>query len=376
MKRLIVCCDGTWNKPEQLKEGLLAPTNVSKLALAIARQDDKGTPQLVHYQRGVGTRTWEKLRGGALGIGLSRNVRDCYGFLVENYEPGDQLFFFGFSRGAFTARSLGGLVRNSGILLSHHRARIDDAYRLYRSPDKNTEPASLEADMFRRLYSHPLPEIEFIGVWDTVGALGIPAGPFTPPALTKRWSFHDTKLSSHVRHAYHAVAIDERRGIFEPALWIRQDHAPADQDLEQVWFAGAHCDVGGGYADTGLSDIALLWMVAKAKACGLALDSARLVEAHPPDENQRRAGVHVAPRYDKKPDDSMTTFYRLLGVLDRRLSDKKRTPVDGIGVASSAVRRHRDGAGYDPPGLVDYLNGPNPRIVDVAEGERQGFTTG
>src|SRR5918992_5605686 len=172
MKRLIVCCDGTWNKPEQLNSGLLAPTNVSKLALAIARQDDEGTPQLVHYQRGVGTRTWEKLRGGPLGIGLTRNVRDCYGFLVENYEPGDQLFFFGFSRGAFTARSLGGLVRNSSILLSHHRARIDDAYRLYRARDERKRPNGVEAQLFRRMYSHPDDDIHFIGVWDTVGSLG------------------------------------------------------------------------------------------------------------------------------------------------------------------------------------------------------------
>jgi uncharacterized protein (DUF2235 family) len=368
MKRLIVCCDGTWNKPEHLNNGLLAPTNVSKLALAIAREDDKGTQQLVHYQRGVGTRTWERLRGGALGIGLSRNVRECYASLVENYEPGDELFFFGFSRGAFTARSLAGLVRNSGILLSHHRARIDDAYRLYRSPDRDTEPAGLGAEMFRRLYSHPLPDIEFIGVWDTVGALGIPAGPLTPPALMKRWSFHDTKLSSHVRHAYHALAIDERRAIFEPALWVRQDHAPVEQDLEQVWFAGAHCDVGGGYADTGLSDIALLWMLGKAAACGLALDPARLVETHPADEDKRRAGVQVCPSYHKMPADSMTRFYRLLGVLERRLSDKNGATGDGLGVASSAAHLLRDDAGYDPPGLADYLDGPSPRVVRVPEG--------
>jgi uncharacterized protein (DUF2235 family) len=367
-KRLVVCCDGTWNKPDQLHNGVAAPTNVSKLALAVARSDEQGVEQRVRYVHGVGTRRFERVRGGAFGVGLSRNVREGYRFLVDNYEPGDELFFFGFSRGAFTARSTVGLVRNAGILCREHADRMDEAYALYRARDERKRPNGVEAQMFRRMYSHPDCDIHFVGVWDTVGALGIPAGPLTPPALTKRWSFHDTKLSSHVRHAYHALAIDERRGIFEPALWIRQDHAPADQDLEQVWFAGAHCDVGGGYADTGLSDIALLWMVGKAKACGLALDPARMVEAHPPDENQRRAGVHVAPRYDKKPEDSMTTFYRLLGVLDRRLSDKKRTPVDGIGVASSAVRRHRDGAGYDPPGLVDYLNGPNPRIVDVAEG--------
>ena len=134
MKRLIVACDGTWNRPDQLDRGEPAPTNVAKLAMALADRDDAGNPQLVHYQPGVGTRRWERLRGGGFGIGLSRNVQECYGFLVDNYEPDDELYFFGFSRGAFTARSTVGLVRNSGILRRENRGRIARGVRALPEP--------------------------------------------------------------------------------------------------------------------------------------------------------------------------------------------------------------------------------------------------
>ena len=122
MKRLVVCCDGTWNRPDQTKQGFAAPTNVAKIALALADEDDAGNPQVLHYEAGVGTRRGERLVGGVFGVGLSRNVQDCYRFVVDCYEPGDKLYFLGFSRGAYTARSTVGLVRNAGILRPEHRA--------------------------------------------------------------------------------------------------------------------------------------------------------------------------------------------------------------------------------------------------------------
>ena len=150
MKHLVVCCDGTWNRPDQTKQGVAAPTNVAKISLALADEDDAGNPQMLHYEAGVGTRRGERLVGGVFGIGLSRNVQDCYRFLVESYEPGDKLYFFGFSRGAYTARSTVGLVRNAGILRPEQRDRIKQAYALYRNPERDSAPGGIAAELFRR----------------------------------------------------------------------------------------------------------------------------------------------------------------------------------------------------------------------------------
>src|SRR5918994_3837166 len=147
MKRLVVCCDGTWNRPDHIDQGVAAPTNVAKFALALADHDSEDNPQLLHYQAGVGTRRRERLLGGGLGVGLSRNVQECYRFLVDHYERGDKLYFFGFSRGAFTARSTVGLVRNSGILRRAHRHRMKDAYKLYRSRDDRKRPTGIDAEL-------------------------------------------------------------------------------------------------------------------------------------------------------------------------------------------------------------------------------------
>jgi uncharacterized protein (DUF2235 family) len=203
-KRLVVCCDGTWNFPDRQ-----CLTNVTKVALAIATVDSKGTEQRTFYHRGIGSNRRERIRGGAFGFGLSRDVCDTYRFLVQNYEPGDELFFFGFSRGAFTARSTVGLVRNAGILRQEHVDRVSEAYALYRSRTKTNTPRGREATLFRRSYSYE-PRIRFIGVWDTVGALGIPLDGFRLISLlNKRWEFHNTELSTSVDAAYQALAIDE-----------------------------------------------------------------------------------------------------------------------------------------------------------------------
>jgi uncharacterized protein (DUF2235 family) len=351
MKRLIVCCDGTWNRPDQVDQRVAAPTNVAKLALALADKDDDGNPQLLHYQAGVGTRRWERLAGGGLGVGLSRNVQECYRFLVDNYEPGDELYLFGFSRGAFTARSTVGLVRNAGILRPEHRHRIKEAYALYRDPDRDRHPSGIAAELFRRSYSHAEVYVDLVGVWDTVGALGIPIDGFRPPLLSRLWTFHDTRLSGYVRHAYHAIAIDERRRPFRPTLWQGKKDG---QTLEQVWFAGVHCDVGGGYADTSLSEIPLLWMVDKARARGLAFRPERLARRQT-DAEARREGVEVAPDPLGELHDSRTRFYRLLPAYDRRLAGENGAAVDGGSLASSAKIRHDEDERYRPPGLSDWL---------------------
>jgi uncharacterized protein (DUF2235 family) len=351
-KRLVVCCDGTWNRPDQH-----APTNVPKVAVGLAGEDGEGTPQLLHYQQGVGTRRFERLRGGAFGVGLSRNVRDCYRFLVENYEPGDELYFFGFSRGAYTARSTVGLVRNSGILRREHVDRIKEAYRLYRGRAERHRPGGTEAEIFRKMYSRE-PDIRFVGVWDTVGSVGIP---LRVPFADRLWGFHDTQLSRSVRSAYQALAIDEKRGPFRPTLWEQHEDA-TDQTLEQVWFAGVHSDVGGGYHEPALAEIALLWMVERARDCGLAFKSDHFSSRSGDIEDERRrVGAEIAPDALGQIHDSLKGIFRLAPPYPRPLTDR-----DGSAVASSAVRRRHEVRDYDPPGLDEYL-AADKRVKPVKE---------
>jgi len=357
MKRLVVCCDGTWNRPDQVHGVVVAPTNVTKVALGLAPEDEWANPQLLHYERGVGTGRLERLRGGAFGFGLSRNIRSCYRFLAESYEPGDELYLFGFSRGAFTARSLAGLVRNSGILERRHLDRIDAAYRLYRARRPDAHPRGIEARIFRRMYSHDDCLVRMLGVWDTVGALGIPVrGWRLVPWLNRRWGFHDTELSSRVGAAYQALAIDERRGPFEPTLWRRQEHA-GDQTLEQVWFAGAHSDVGGGYPEPELAEVALLWMVDRARACGLRFAPDHFARAEPGGDPERRAlGEELAPDPLGTLHDSRKGIYRLRPPRDRELLAADGSPdADGRSVASTAIRRRDERDDYRPSALESYL---------------------
>jgi len=286
MKRIVICCDGTWNTPKEMDDGELAPTNVCRLKEAVERAVSDVT-QIVFYHPGVGTsgsflrRLWD----GYTGTGVAENIRHAYRFVIEHFEPGDQLFLFGFSRGAFTARSLAGLIRNCGILRREEIRRVGAAFRFYRSRDPAKRPRTDEAARFRRKYAvEDITPIEFIGVWDTVGALGNPLFfKFVSPSNR----FHDLNLSTAVRNAFQAVAIDEKRTMFRPALWQRQlEPPPAEiqqrmgvnpdgssrQRLEQVWFCGTHSNVGGGYHEHNLSDIALAWMVARAAECGLRID--------------------------------------------------------------------------------------------------------
>jgi uncharacterized protein (DUF2235 family) len=364
-KRLIVCCDGTWNTADQAIAGKPSPTNVTKLALSIASEDSGGVSQRVYYHPGVGTSRWERLSGGAFGVGLSRNVFDAYRFLVDNYDSGDWLYLFGFSRGAFTARSLAGLIRNSGILRRENADRIDDAWALYRNADT---PKGVAATLFRGAYSHQ-PRIHFIGVWDTVGALGVPGfGPrWLKPVVrlvNSRYQFHDTNLSTRVHGAFHALAIDEQREAFEPTLWHQQpgaDQQEPKQELKQVWFTGVHCDIGGGYADTSLSDIALLWMADRAQEYGLEFQRDAFSAGGPSEMTPGEStGFKVVPDAMKGPHDSRTKFYRLVKAFHRPIgkaaTPPKDGPLDGCEyLATSAKERYDGDQDYRPPALVTYL---------------------
>lgn len=275
-KRLILCFDGTWNIPDDERpEHEQVETNVRRLYESILHTSADGRRQVPLYVPGVGTKWYERIQGGVFGHGLSENILLGYEFLGKNYQEGDEIYLFGFSRGAYTARSLAGLIRNCGLLWAPQRHLIDQAYLLYRKRDESAD--STEARLFRRRYARSV-SITCLGVWDTVGALGIPLDAFRF-LNDARYGFHDVELSSIVENAYHAVAIDEHRPEYDVALW--SPTIKPHQTMEQRWFIGAHSDVGGGYEDRRLSDITLRWMQQKAAACGLALDPRQIPAVSP-----------------------------------------------------------------------------------------------
>lgn len=281
MKRLIVCCDGTW---QRIYDGSL--TNVALTARSISARDAKGRAQIVYYSAGVGASlSGLSLWQGMTGADLDDHLLEAWLFLNLNYEPGDEIHLFGFSRGAYTVRSLAGLLRKIGVLRRAHVDKAHAALELYRARDVSADAP--ETERFRIAHAIAWPRIStpfteppvdlrirYIGVWDTVGALGIPRILPVSLGLNRQYEFHDTALSRSVLSARHAVAIDERRAAFAPTLWsnVAAFNTPgAPPRVEQAWFAGDHGGVGGG-SRRGLSNCALLWVLEGAEAAGLALD--------------------------------------------------------------------------------------------------------
>lgn len=261
-RRLILCMDGTWNSNDKSDK----VTNVVKLLRAIPSKDAHGVSQILYYGRGVGTGRGEKISGGFSGAGLDANIIDGYRFLGNNYHPGDEIYIFGFSRGAYTARSLAGLINLAGILQPTCLGGVlDHVIKIYRSDQNDKHTAISQLDGLQR---HEQVKIKCIGVWDTVGSLGIPGDWAKQLSFASRWYFHDVHLGPHVDVALHALAIDEKRGAFPPTLWERpKDEAPRPhQTVEQVWFAGVHSNIGGSYSDDRLSDITLDWMIKRLRA--------------------------------------------------------------------------------------------------------------
>jgi len=332
-RRLAVCFDGTWNTVKD-------HTNVSRIHAAIRRLPDGNgdSAQLKYYDEGVGTSRTDRIIGGVTGFGLSRNIRQGYAWLIEHYQAESELYLFGFSRGAFTARSLAGLIGRCGIPVcptavdrNQLRQKCEDlaaeAYAIYRGA-KTADDASRE---FLSTKSREVP-IHFIGVWDTVGTLGAPFGNIR---LVEQ--FHDTGLGRQVKNAFHALAIDEHRSDYDATLWTEN---PGGARLEQRWFPGAHSNVGGGYEDDLLPDLALAWMAARARECGLDIDDEVLRldgnEYRSPvrDSFQEFMGGAYSVIHLKKP------FYRTIG--------------NGVNevIDDSAYRKWRAEPGYRPPNLA------------------------
>ncbi|KAF2843596.1 hypothetical protein M501DRAFT_994577 [Patellaria atrata CBS 101060] len=297
-KKLIVCCDGTWMNSDNgwvdatwFKPGhYQTPSNVTRISRAILPEDKDHHPQIVYYQAGVGTssHTVDRWFSGGTGAGLSENIREAYAFVANNFHPGDSIFLLGFSRGAFTARSIGGLIAGMGLL---EKDGLEFFYCVFKdwegAGDEDYEPSGptkipgwttklpspKNANNYLREYKKELKRLKLardaaikaIGVWDTVGALGIPTTPILQkigfPDFLHDYKFLDTGIDNHVENAFQALALDEHRASYSPAVWERPEGCSTN--LKQVWFPGVHSNVGGSYEDSSIADITLSWMMSQ-----------------------------------------------------------------------------------------------------------------
>ncbi len=303
-KNIVVLSDGTGQDG-----GKGHDSNIYKLYRML---EDRTEQQIVFYDQGLGTDK-RKVSGNAFGVGFSENIVNCYRFIFENYNAGDKIFLFGFSRGAATVRSLASFIHYFGILPKARNGLIKQAYKMYRNgfkPKTEDDETILEEDtrkivqrladrgiqfvndksyqiyttlrnnlndnanQFTTAHPNMWVKVEFLGVWDTVPALGfVPLAGFNMTLNRLPWwrhSFHDFALHRSVKNAYQALSIDDDREWFLPTIWNQYGDANK-QIIKQVWFSGSHSDVGGGYPQAGLSDIALEWMVQHALSHGIRL---------------------------------------------------------------------------------------------------------
>src|SRR5215469_907820 len=272
-KNIVVCCDGTGNE--------FGDSNSNVVKLASTLVIDEG--QVSYYHPGVGTmgspnartwlgRQWDVLRGLAFGYGITFNIANAYHYLMQTYEPGDQIYLFGFSRGAYTARALGGLLDMYGLLHKGNEGLIPYITEKFATRTKETQGIARTLDVaegFKQTFCQDV-QIHFVGVWDTVSSVGWISDPVVIPF---------TANNPIMEIGRHAVSIDERRCFFRDNLWGKpfQPGEPGfrvHQDVKQVWFAGVHSDIGGSYpeGESGLSKITLEWMLKEAIDKGLIVD--------------------------------------------------------------------------------------------------------
>jgi uncharacterized protein (DUF2235 family) len=353
MKRLALFLDGTWNT-------LGNNTNVWRLrALCAPDADD----QLVYYGQGVGTKFGEQLRGGTMGYGLDHEILDAYSWLVRRFESGDEIFIFGFSRGAYAARSLSGLIAKCGVLVPGAPLSIEQLYARYRRySDKTINNLLATADAAdlsleeRWIVRHCIStNIKFVGVWDTVGSLGTP---WTP--LGKRvakYRFFDTHLRLKNEFAFHALALDEQRQAFEPTFWTRtvdnsDTAAPGSGrplgNVEQRWFPGAHANVGGGYPSDILAQRPLQWIMDKAGAAGLVFRPDFSVEPDDPCAPITDSYAAMTPAAIRW---FFPRFDRTVG-LDPERGTVRTTARINETIDRSVFERWRSNPAYRPPSLA------------------------
>ena len=361
-KRLVICCDGTWNRPDSEHV-----TNIEKIARTVSTDTSytDGVQQLVLYLSGVGAGSYaaDRILGGAFGFGLFANIRSAYRFLALNYEPGDEIFVFGFSRGAYTARSLVGMVGRVGLLTRDALVgdKLPEAVARYQHSRPKGGDFGESTEEFRRDHCHDDVHVQMLGVFDTVGALGVPG------AISQRHQFHDVNLSDAVLCARQALALDECRLKFEPSMWEADEEKriadEASGRVLQVWFEGAHSDVGGGYAETGLSDTALLWMVTEANLRGLVFDT-RLLARYVGSgssvirHNSLKLGFRLLNTISRLRQMVTRGRRRSLGIWRRLdpLPEPGTTQQRAVGVriASSAARHFLEDPSYGGPNVKEF----------------------
>jgi uncharacterized protein (DUF2235 family) len=361
-KRIAVFLDGTWNTVDD-------NTNVWRLKSLLATVSRDGLQQPIYYHKGVGTTYGSYLRGGMLGYGLNEEITRAYEWLIDNYDAGDELFIFGFSRGAYTARSLSGLIGKCGLLLSgaplsvkqlYERYRRASAVKTLRTMQEEREAGKTDFSLEERWllkYSEPI-DIDFLGVWDTVGALGLPFGNL--PILGKQdMQFLNTGIRVSNKLAFHAMAVDEHRKAFTPTLWTVDyakdtpppHHHRALSAVEQRWFVGAHANVGGGCESDLLAQTPLKWLMDKAAAQGLTYRRDLDLEASqrpPPISDSYSEFAYGAYKWVAKP------YYRPIGAEPTPSSATEMRENINETIDASVFDRWRADQTYRPANLVDW----------------------
>lgn len=331
MKRIVICSDGTWNRPETGKKKEY-PTNVLQFARGVAPCCSNQHQQVVFYDWGIGS-YHDSVTGGGFGEGLEKNVMDAYRFLIHNYNIGDEIYLFGFSRGAYTVRSLCGMMNNCSLLKSQYGHMVHEAFDLYK--DKRKKPSGEFSRIWREKYAiQQEVKVNFVGVWDTVGSMGLPKTFF---GLSKdKHLFYDNKMGSNIVCARHALSLDERRNDFEPTIWEPKEGV----DLKQVWFAGCHSDIGGSYGpdkdDTYLSDIPMNWMMDEAEKLGLRFDG--YLRSRPLNHNSKQHNEYKR-------------MFKLLGAYERQIPDLNKIPT----LVHSSVKKRYETSKYASRPLEAYF---------------------
>lgn len=320
-KNIVICCDGTANEFAE------NDTNVWKIYSTLVNELGR---QVTYYHPGLGTmepagalttvtRRITKLLGMVVGYGLADDIRDAYVFLMKNYEPEDHVFFFGFSRGAYTVRAVASLLKMYGLIRRNNEPLVPYATRLLmgaelaKSAKQRQEVGKyfeLAAAFKGTLSTDCKPW--FVGVWDTVSSVGWIENPLKLPFIAN---------NPDIQIGRHAIAIDERRAFFRNHLWRKPSDstvACGPKNVMQVWFPGVHCDVGGGYAEneSGLSKIALEWMIEEAVQAGLAVDTAKVTEMLGKGSNK-----HVPPDFNAPAHESLTGWWHLAELVLRKRYD-------------------------------------------------------